>query len=685
MKKGIRIAVVCLLLAVLANMLLPAVYAQEPITGISINQTKNLAVGDSKILIVTAEPAGSVLPELVWSSSNESVATVSDTGVVTGIKAGLVTVTAKAKDDDRISASVDLVVRSAYSYKVDWSGTFNQTSNNQTTTAQLPLDPGSVQKIWQADVGNSTVAIVDDYIYTYNGTDPSGAMDKGGTFYKIHKETGEIMDSMKCNASCGYYYSYTIYGGGLIYVSCVGTVMAFDPDSFTLLWTAQTPDTNLYPTVQFVNDYVVTGGKVFNSTTGETVKTLPGSYVGSSGVERNGLFYLPSNEGILYAFDTSTWEEKDSLKFRTTTSSMQPGAAYFGGNLYWGEASGGNAYSVRTGTDGSFADTSLIKTACSISTSCAPVANNGRVYLAGSKDGEGVVGVFRSSDLSLVYIAGGAREKISSTPVLRSVDADAPVISSTQAAGIAAQQPQDGNYVFVQDYGSPSKIYVLQDIEASTTDGSLTELFQVEPAEYAYEQFAFDKEGALYVTNDAGCLVKYMAVCVEAPVFTQDLTQEELRYTKGDIPKALEVKAVVEDGGSLSYQWQKRTENGDWKDISGANTFSYIPDTAAAATTYYRCVATNTVMGVTASANSRAVKIIVTGAAEDLVYGDVNEDGSINTKDVTFLKRYIAKWPDITVNEANCDVNADGSINTKDVTILKRFIAKWPDVTLGPN
>ena len=48
MKKGIRIAVVCLLLAVLANMLLPAVYAQEPITGISINQPKNLAVGDSK-------------------------------------------------------------------------------------------------------------------------------------------------------------------------------------------------------------------------------------------------------------------------------------------------------------------------------------------------------------------------------------------------------------------------------------------------------------------------------------------------------------------------------------------------------------------------------------------------------------------------------------------------------------
>lgn len=685
MKKTIRIAVVCLLLAMLANLLLPAVSAEEALTGISINQTKNLAVGDAKILVVTAEPAGAALPELTWSSSNDSVATVSETGVVTGVKAGLVTITATAKDNDSISASVDLLVMSVYSYKVDWSGTFNQSSNNQITTAQLPLDRASVQKIWQADVGNSTIAIVDGYIYTYNGTDPSGAMDKGGTFYKINKETGEIVASMKCSASCGYYYSYTVYGGGLIYVSCVGSLMAFDPDSFTLLWTAVTPDTNLYPAVQFVNDFVVTGGKVFNSTTGETVKTLPGNYVGSSGVLRNGYFYIASNEGVLYSFDASTWEEKSSVKFRTTTSSMQPGVAYFGGNLYWGESSGGNAYSIQTGSDGALVEKSLIKTGCSISTTCTPVANNGRVYLAGSKDGEGVVGVFQSSNLSLVYIAGGAKKKISSTPILRIVDADAPVVSSAETVGMLADQPEDGNYVLVQDWGSPSKFYVLADKQAFTTSGNLTELFSVDPAEYAYEQFAFDKEGALYVTNDAGCLVKYMAVSVETPVFTQDLPEEDIRYTRDDTANALEIKAVVNDGGSLTYQWQKRSENGNWTDISDANSESYIPDTTVATTTYYRCIVTNTVKGVTASAISRGVKIIVAGAAEDPAYGDVNEDGSINTKDVTFLKRFIANWPDITVNEANCDVNADGSINTKDVTVLKRFIAKWPDVTLGPN
>ncbi len=56
-------------------------------------------------------------------------------------------------------------------------------------------------------------------------------------------------------------------------------------------------------------------------------------------------------------------------------------------------------------------------------------------------------------------------------------------------------------------------------------------------------------------------------------------------------------------------------------------------------------------------------------------------DGSIDIKDVTILKQYLAKWK-VSINAENADVNGDGEINIKDLTLIKQFIAKWK-VTLG--
>ncbi len=59
------------------------------------------------------------------------------------------------------------------------------------------------------------------------------------------------------------------------------------------------------------------------------------------------------------------------------------------------------------------------------------------------------------------------------------------------------------------------------------------------------------------------------------------------------------------------------------------------------------------------------------------VYGDVNEDGKVNTKDILLMRKYVANW-DVTVNELNSDLNADGKINTKDVLMLRKHLAGWP-------
>lgn len=479
---------------------------------IAINQTKYLAKDYAKPLVLTAQPTGADLPEVTWQSSNDEVATVDDNGVVTGHKAGKATITATAKNDAGIKAEVTITVYSSYRYKIGWAGNFNQADNNQTTTTALPVDAGRVQRAWAVPVGNSAVAIVDDYVYSYNGTNTEGE-ETGGVFYKINKNTGNVEASLNCTGSCGYYYSYTIYGGGLLYVSCVGTVMAFDPDSFTQLWVTDTGSKLSYCTAQYVNGCVVTNGVVLDGVTGAIKAKLTGAYNYSSGVESGSLFYIASADGYIYAFDTTTWELKHSFKWADDKGGNQPGVALSGNRLYWGESNGGKLYSVQIATDGSFVSDSLKSVSCGVSGPCVPVIADGRVYLAGTTaDEQGAVAVVKAADMSLQYVAGGGSEKIQSTPIVRVVSADGPVVSALSvdaAANVAAANVAEGNYVFVQDYGPNSRVLLLQD-KADVTSGSLAGLFTVTPNNYAYEQLACDRDGALYVTNDSGYLIKYV-------------------------------------------------------------------------------------------------------------------------------------------------------------------------------
>ena len=84
-----RIGSLLLAVLLLCSLGLTALAAEPAAaTGISVNQTRNLMVGDSKLLVLTAQPDGAALPAVTWSSSNTAVAAVDQRGVVTGVKAG---------------------------------------------------------------------------------------------------------------------------------------------------------------------------------------------------------------------------------------------------------------------------------------------------------------------------------------------------------------------------------------------------------------------------------------------------------------------------------------------------------------------------------------------------------------------------------------------------------------------
>ena len=77
----------------------------------------------------------------------------------------------------------------------------------------------------------------------------------------------------------------------------------------------------------------------------------------------------------------------------------------------------------------------------------------------------------------------------------------------------------------------------------------------------------------------------------------------------------------------------------------------------------------------------------ISGGVEivDFEYGDVDDNGKINLRDVTALKKHVAEWTGITINQYAADVNADGKINLRDVTLLKKYVAEWDGIVLGPQ
>ena len=65
-----------------------------------------------------------------------------------------------------------------------------------------------------------------------------------------------------------------------------------------------------------------------------------------------------------------------------------------------------------------------------------------------------------------------------------------------------------------------------------------------------------------------------------------------------------------------------------------------------------------------------------------VIYGDINGDGAVNSKDAVLLKKHLADYEGLTLDKTAADVNADGNVDSKDAVRLLRHLAGY-EVILG--
>jgi hypothetical protein len=69
------------------------------------------------------------------------------------------------------------------------------------------------------------------------------------------------------------------------------------------------------------------------------------------------------------------------------------------------------------------------------------------------------------------------------------------------------------------------------------------------------------------------------------------------------------------------------------------------------------------------------VKVHIAEDDPDILRGDINGDGAINSRDITLLKKFISGIVELDEDAAErADVNADGHINAQDLNLLKKMI-----------
>ncbi len=170
-------------------------------------------------------------------------------------------------------------------------------------------------------------------------------------------------------------------------------------------------------------------------------------------------------------------------------------------------------------------------------------------------------------------------------------------------------------------------------------------------------------------------------------VFKVTYNTSTLTYVSASSLVDAEVAEI--SAGTISVAFAKTTAvtgtvatlNFTIKDGASAGSYDLTPSFAAADGNYHLeadgLFADDTrVADVTLTAGS----VTVEEGETEITYGDLNDDGDVDTSDVIILLRYVAEWDGYDEENYNidaADLNGDDEVDTSDVIILLRYVAEW--------
>ena len=171
--------------------------APVPVTGVSLNKdSTSLTVGGTETLTATVKPEDATNKAVTWTSSNSTVATVDQNGVVTALARGTAVITATAADGRGASASCTVTVSSYLppanpNYRITVEATqggtvtADPTAAKAGTTVTLTPDPDAgyqVGSVAVTDRFGEPVAVTEQADGTYTFTMPNGQVTVTVTF-----------------------------------------------------------------------------------------------------------------------------------------------------------------------------------------------------------------------------------------------------------------------------------------------------------------------------------------------------------------------------------------------------------------------------------------------------------------------------------------------------------------------
>ena len=225
----------------------------NPVTGITLDQTSaSLKVNESITLTATVSPTNATDKTLTWSTSDESVATVSN-GVVIAVKTGTATVTAQA-GDKKATCSITVEATPVTSVTLDRTSASLNVNESITLTATVKPDDATDKTVTWTSSNESIASVTEGVVTAHKGgtaTITAQAGDKTATCEITVKSipvTSVTLD--KTSASLKVKETVTL----------IATVKPDDATDKTVTWTSSNEN------VATVTDGVVTAHNIGTAT-----------------------------------------------------------------------------------------------------------------------------------------------------------------------------------------------------------------------------------------------------------------------------------------------------------------------------------------------------------------------------------------------------------------------------------